>query len=93
MPKPRLKVSTTEARAERRPANATGKAAARPGKRKRKGKYNAQGQHLDGYWFASTAEATRYLQLKVMQAAGTIDKLELQPVYQITILGKPITKY
>jgi hypothetical protein len=87
MPKPRLKVSTREVRAERRPPNATGK------NRARKGKYNAAGQHLDGHWFASMAEATRYLQLKVMQAEGKIDKLELQPVYQITISGKPITKY
>lgn len=59
----------------------------------RKGKYNAQGEHVDGYWFASASEAKRYRQLKVMLDAGIIDALEMQPKYAIAINGRPITTY
>lgn len=59
----------------------------------RKGKYNAQGKHVDGKWFASQAEAVRYEQLKRMADDGQIDRLELQPSYAITVNGRPITTY
>lgn len=59
----------------------------------RKGKYNANGRHVDGFWFASNAEAVRYEQLKDMQDQGLIDKLELQPSYQVSINSRPITTY
>lgn len=76
MPKPRLPVSTREARGS-----------------SRKGKYNAQGRHVDGHWFASSSEATRYEQLKKLSDAGQIDRLELQPAYRIVVNGLPITTY
>ena len=45
---------------------------------KRKGKYNANGRHLDGIWFASNAESLRYLQLKFLQSIGEIVDLRCQ---------------
>lgn len=77
----KLPVSTTEAR-QTRSYN-----------KSRKGKYNANGKRIDGHWFASSAEGTRYEQLKLMQEAGKIDNLTLQPSYQIVHAGKPITTY
>ena len=59
----------------------------------RKGKYNAHGMTIDGVWFASSAEATRYMQLRAMQAAGLVGKLEVQPIYKIFINGQHITDY
>lgn len=48
----------------------------------RKGnKYGARRVLYDGYWFDSQAEATRYHELALMQAAGDIARLELQPEY------------
>jgi len=59
----------------------------------RKGKYNAQGEHINGHWFASGAEGKRYLQLIAMEEQGKISRLELQPTYQIMIKGKHIANY
>ena len=82
MPKKRrtYSVSTREAMRER-------------GRPSAKHKYNAAGQMIDGFWFASSAEAARYMQLRAMQAAGLIEKLETQPSYVILINGKHITTY
>lgn len=59
----------------------------------RRGKYNANGQKIDDHWFASGAEANRYLQLKSMVEKGLIEDLKLQPSYPIVHSGKPITTY
>lgn len=59
----------------------------------RKGKYNAKGEHIDGHWFASGAEAKRYLQLVAMAEQEKISRLELQPSYQIMVKGKHIANY
>ena len=59
----------------------------------RRGKYNANGQKIDGHWFASAAEAKRYLQLKSMEEKGLIEDLKLQPSYPIVHAGQPITTY
>jgi hypothetical protein len=59
----------------------------------RKGKYNAQGEHINGHWFASGAEGKRYLQLIAMEEQGKIGRLELQPAYQIMVKGKHIANY
>jgi len=59
----------------------------------RRGKYNANGQRIDGHWFASAAEAKRYLQLKDMERDGMIEDLVLQPSYAIVHHGRPITTY
>jgi len=65
----------------------------KPQPKSRRGKYNAKGEHIDGFWFASAAEGKRYLQLKAMQEQGKIEGLELQPKFPITINSKPITTY
>jgi len=62
-------------------------------KKRRFGKYNAKGQRIDGVWFASAAEATRYGQLLRMLDNRQIIKLELQPTYSITVDGMPICNY
>lgn len=59
----------------------------------RRGKYNANGQRIDGHWFASQSEAKRYEQLKKLVELNKIDNLELQPAYPITHAGRPITTY
>jgi hypothetical protein len=59
----------------------------------RRGKYNANGQRIDGHWFASAAEAKRYLQLKDMERDSMIEDLVLQPSYPIVHHGRPITTY
>jgi Protein of unknown function (DUF1064) len=46
-------------------------------------KYHAQRTSLDGISFASKAEATRYLQLKLLQKAGVIRDLVLQPRFPL----------
>ena len=57
------------------------------------GKYNAQGSHIDGHFFASKVEADRYCQLKRLVEAGRIERLELQPKYAITVDGMSICTY
>lgn len=59
----------------------------------RKGKYNAGGEHVDGHWFASGAEAERFLQLKDLVAKETIDNLELQKTYDLTVNNVMICRY
>jgi len=63
------------------------------GRRPTRSKYNANGRHVDGHWFASDAEAQRYEQLKEMVEQGLIDRLELQPEYKLSIKNKHITTY
>lgn len=62
-------------------------------KKPRLGKYNAKGRHVDDHWFASAAEADRYEQLKLMIETGKISRLELQPIYAVTLDGFPICTY
>lgn len=59
----------------------------------RKGKYNAAGEHIDGIWFASKAEAVRYRQLKAMLQAGMIEDLECQPSYPVRLNNHLICTY
>ena len=44
-------------------------------------KYNAKKTVVDGVTFDSTAEARRYGELKLLERAGEILNLELQPVF------------
>ncbi len=44
----------------------------------------------DGHRFPSAHERDRYLHLKLMQKAGLIRDLELQPRYDILIDGQPV---
>lgn len=57
-----------------------------------KSKYKAKRVTIDGITFHSKAESERYLQLKLLQQAGEIDQLELQPEFSITLNGHTICK-
>jgi len=56
-------------------------------------KYKAVKTTIDGITFDSKKEAKRYTELKLLEKAGMITHLELQPVYQITVNGVDICKY
>src|SRR6185503_13093134 len=48
---------------------------------------------LDGITFASKKEATRYATLKLLERAGKIRDLKLQPKFPVEINGRPFTIY
>jgi hypothetical protein len=48
-------------------------------------KYHAQATTIDGIKFASKAEGRRYSDLKLLERAGEISGLELQPEYPLVI--------
>jgi hypothetical protein len=51
----------------------------------KKHKYSARPTIVDGIKFASAKEARRYGELKLLQMAGKISQLELQPRYKLVI--------
>lgn len=59
----------------------------------RRSKYGAVPTEVDGIRFASKAEAKRYSELKLMERAGEISHLELQPVYPLIVNGVRVGKY
>jgi len=56
-------------------------------------KYNAVKTEVDGYVFASKAEASRYSELKLLESAGFLHSLELQPKFPIHVNGVKICTY
>jgi hypothetical protein len=54
---------------------------------RRKNKFNAKPTVVDNIRFASRAEARRYGELKLLEKAGEIHHLELQPRYDFTVNG------
>ena len=52
-------------------------------------KYRAKPTWIDGIRFASQKEGARYVELKLLERAGKIEKLELQPKY--TLIAKFVT--
>ena len=58
-----------------------------------KSKYKAVKTEVDGITFDSKKEAKRYSELKILEKAGHITHLELQPVYSIDINGRHICNY
>ena len=46
-------------------------------------KYNAVRTWRHGHWFASKAEARRYTELLLLESAGEIRDIELQPPYRL----------
>ncbi len=56
-------------------------------------KYNAKKTEVDGFVFDSRAEARRYSELMILEKAGEISELQLQPVFPIFIKGKLICHY
>ena len=59
----------------------------------RQGKYNAKKAEVDGFIFASRREANRYSELKLMEYAGEIKDLELQPKYPCEVNGQLVCTY
>ena len=53
-------------------------------------KYNAKRTTVDGITFASQKEARRYQELKLLERAGFITDLELQPKFEFIVHGKPV---
>lgn len=51
--------------------------------KRRRSKYNAKKTVVDGITFDSKAEAKRYTELKMLERAGLIIKLKLQPKYEV----------
>ena len=56
-------------------------------------KYKAVKTTIDGITFDSKREAKRYSELKVLEKAGMITHLELQPKYDIIINGVKVCSY
>lgn len=56
-------------------------------------KYNNKKTEIDGFLFDSKREANRYVELKLLERAGEIENLELQPKYSVDINGKHICNY
>jgi hypothetical protein len=56
-------------------------------------KYRAVKTVIDGIVFHSKKEARRYMQLKLLERAGEISNLELQPIYEFTLADKKIFIY
>jgi hypothetical protein len=52
-----------------------------------KSKYRAQPVTIDGIRFASKKEGARYMELKLLERAGQIKNLELQPRYDLIVNG------
>lgn len=53
----------------------------------KRSKYGAVKKQVDGITFDSTKEANRYLDLIMMQRAGQITGLRLQPTFQLRAAG------
>lgn len=60
---------------------------------KRPSKYGAVRTEVDGIKFASKAEARRYSELKLLERAGEICELHLQPRFPLRINGQLVTTY
>tara|TARA_R100001082_G_scaffold8635_1_gene5056 strand:- start:2063 stop:2380 length:318 start_codon:yes stop_codon:yes gene_type:complete len=58
-----------------------------------KNKYRAVKTEVDGIVFDSKREAARYMELMLLERAGEISHLELQPKYDCIINGKKICTY
>jgi hypothetical protein len=56
-------------------------------------KFNAKVTVVDGLKFASKKEAKRYGELKLLEKAGHIYALELQPAFTLHVLGRKIGTY
>jgi hypothetical protein len=59
----------------------------------RKGKFNAGGEHVNGIWQASEAQAERYRQLLELEVAGTIGNLRTEVPFQLTVNNTIICVY
>lgn len=62
-------------------------------KKSKRGKYNANGRHIDEHWFASKAEGDRYEQLKELVEQGVIEALEMQPRFPLKVNNQLVCTY
>lgn len=62
-------------------------------KGRKRHKFSAVTTVVDGILFASRAEARRYGQLKVLERAGAIKNLKLQPAFNLSVNGIHICRY
>ena len=60
---------------------------------KRRSKYGAKRTTVAGHSFASKAEAARYAELALLQKAGKIGYLELQPRFDLAVNGIKLGHY
>ncbi len=60
---------------------------------KPKSKYRAVPTVVDGVRFASKAEAKRDAELRLLERAGKIEELQRQPVFDLEVNDKLITRY
>ena len=56
-------------------------------------KYHNRITYVDGIRFDSKREATRYSELKLLERAGRISDLELQPRYPLVVNGTKVATY
>lgn len=56
-------------------------------------KYRAKRTEMDGIMFDSAAEARRYRELRLLERAGMVSDLELQPLYPIAVNGRRVAMY
>lgn len=56
-------------------------------------KFNAVRTTVDGHTFASKAEAKRFAELKMLEKAGEIDGLEIQPEFPLNVRGVKLGVY
>lgn len=59
----------------------------------RRHKFNAKATVVDGIRFSSMAEAKRYGELKLLEKAGEIEGLELQPKFPLIVNGVKVASY
>jgi hypothetical protein len=59
----------------------------------RRHKYGARRTVVDGVTFPSRREARRYGELKVLERAGRITGLELQPRFRLVVNGRHVGDY
>lgn len=76
-----------------RPGSASNATAAGSAAGSRKGKFNANGERIDGIWFASEAEGERYRQLKAMEEEGRITLLRTQVKFPLVVNGAKVCGY
>ena len=53
-------------------------------------KFNARKVNIDGFQFDSAAEANRYGELKLLERAGEIERLQVHPRFAIEMNGTKI---
>jgi Protein of unknown function (DUF1064) len=57
-------------------------------------KYGNRKTEVDGFIFDSKREANRYQELKLWERSGEISRLELQPAFDLLVMGgKSVGKY